>query len=250
MWNVIEVVLTETTDNQVNMNSGRVRCLNFLACQCRNTNSIGSFCLHVFLASVQDSEGFRDRVVCRSAIILWQDVLEPDCPATEVTSRSHLCLCCWFALWILHHVVTGQRSIVAHFSVVSLLKSPRPWKNENWHFHPPLQKNPRPPPPLKRGILWAERSIKCQATRKLVQPFPTPELRAEKSRTWGFFWVLVLSRGLLSCLAGAKLSRSLEPLEVSTCLAQALWSQLWNYCPLWQSTTAWAGPELLETWCR
>ena len=50
-------------------------------------------------------------------------------------------------------------------------------------------------PPQKKefyghGGLPADRTKKCQAPIKLAQPFPAPELRAEKSRTRGFFWLI------------------------------------------------------------
>ena len=70
-------------------------------------------------------------------------------------------------------------------------KNPRAHKNKIGTSPPPPQTQN---PPLKRGILWkkcvfpAERAHFFQASIKLAQPFPAPELRTRILRTRGFFW--------------------------------------------------------------
>ena len=103
-----------------------------------------------------------------------------------------------------NHRLAEERAQEAHLPVIrethsdpvspklaNCQKNPRAHKNEIGT--PPPPKNPKYPPPLKRGILrtWrfsaAERKQKYQASIKLTHPFPAPESRTKILRTRGFF---------------------------------------------------------------
>ena len=72
-------------------------------------------------------------------------------------------------------------------------KHPRPRKNKISTSTPTPSPNP-PPPPRKNEEFYgnvdfpAEIIKKSQVPIKLAQPFPAPELQAEKLWTWGLLW--------------------------------------------------------------
>ena len=71
-----------------------------------------------------------------------------------------------------------------------LPKNPRAHKNKIGT--PPPPKNPIPPPPQTEEFYGHGFSCRTdaffQASIKLAQPFPAPELRTKTLRTRGFFW--------------------------------------------------------------
>ena len=81
--------------------------------------------------------------------------------------------------------------VKANFEALKFGKIPTPIKIKLALPPPPPPKNPRPPPLNEEFMgmgVFQQKEQKCQAPTKLAQPFLAPELRAEKLRTWGFFW--------------------------------------------------------------
>ena len=92
----------------------------------------------------------------------------------------------------MHLVCTLLKYLVQTTQKVRKIRAPIKIKSA---LPPPPPAKPKilPPPPLKkkRGILWtwvflAERTHFVQASIKLAQPFPAPELRTRILRTRGF----------------------------------------------------------------
>ena len=93
-------------------------------------------------------------------------------------------------LWLTVDVSPGNsRQLVVSLTQFSCYqKNPRAHKNKIGT--PPPKKNPTPPPKTRNFmdmVFPAERTHFLQASIKLAQPFPAPELRTQILRTRGFF---------------------------------------------------------------
>ena len=104
-------------------------------------------------------------------------------------SGPRIPFCAAAALWGRSRCSVGTRHTFFSITFLSIYqKNPRTHKNKIGTPPPP---NPNTPPPKTRNFMDmafpAEQTHFFQASIKLVQPFPAPELRTRILRTRGFF---------------------------------------------------------------